>query len=389
MAEPNSSRPSPYQHASAVSVQINPPPQPQNYDSAQQLSQTQTSLLVPPNQAIPNQNPTGSNSNPNQTDHYISMTTAGPSPAVEQKHGYLLNSLAEQFFSHVLRQSISTPPVRTEQIIKLPSEPGPVLGSFNFKVEPIQLLHVNSSPISLPNQSGSPNRTEPGPVQPNPNPSNSKVPSPTPKAAPQQEEIVQPNPLPPAQNYFYSTKNKPSKVFNNAGNLANLLPTGTVLAFQALIPSLSNNGKCDQVNKYFIAAAIAVFTMVCLLSSFTDSVSVDEKVYYGMATPKGLYVFNYDNRAEEEAKIAEELKKLRVRFVDFVHALGSVVVFLVFAFSGLGVQSCYFPDSKETEYSVVTFLPLMAGVLSSFLFAIFPTKRRGIGYTNNMARKVA
>ncbi|GFY94839.1 hypothetical protein Acr_10g0002240 [Actinidia rufa] len=173
------------------------------------------------------------------------------------------------------------------------------------------------------------------------------------------------------------------KTLATAANLANLLPTGTVLAFQSLTPSFSNNGTCQLSNKYLIASLIGFCAVACFFSSFTDSFTDrDGKFYYGIATFKGLYVFNYDHHEGEDRETRKDLVKFRIGFIDFVHAFVSLFVFLIFALSDSEVQRCIFPDAGDNENALFMNLPLGAEVLSSFLFIIFPTTRRGIGYAD-------
>lgn len=170
-----------------------------------------------------------------------------------------------------------------------------------------------------------------------------------------------------------------------AANLANLLPTGTVLIFQALVPSFSNNGDCVVANKYLTLPLIACCSLVCFFSSFTDSFigHHDSKLYYGIATFEGIYLFNdcdcNDGNGEEELD-HNQRAKYRITVIDFVHAFASLTVFLVFALSSSYVQDCFFPKAGANEKQLIVNLPLGVGILSSFLFMIFPTKRRGIGY---------
>jgi hypothetical protein len=167
------------------------------------------------------------------------------------------------------------------------------------------------------------------------------------------------------------------KTLASVGNLANLLPTGSVLAFQALTPLFSNNGSCQLSNKCLTACTIACCAIFCLLSSFTDSFTdKDGKLYYGIATFNGLYIFNY-NYGED----IKDVEKFKLSFVDFVHAFVSPLVFMVFAVSNSNVQSCFFREAGANENALMMNLPLGAGLLSSFLFTLFPTRRRGIGYT--------
>ncbi|KAL7239394.1 hypothetical protein ACSBR2_005324 [Camellia fascicularis] len=123
--------------------------------------------------------------------------------------------------------------------------------------------------------------------------------------------------------------------------------------------------------------------IICFLSSFTDSfLGSDGKCYYGIATFKGLFVFNYNNHEGEERKSLEYLARFKINRIDFVHAFVSLFVFLVFAMSDYEVQTCLFPEVGANENALIMNLPLGAGVLSSFLFIIFPTTRRGIGYAD-------
>ncbi|XP_044500278.1 protein DMP10 [Mangifera indica] len=187
-----------------------------------------------------------------------------------------------------------------------------------------------------------------------------------------------------------------SKSLSAAANLANLLPTGTVLAFQALAPSFSNGGSCLPANKYLTLSIIVFCSVVCFFSSFTDSF-IDEngKLFYGIATFKGLYIFNKEDQEDKETDIEKvnaagkkcnkneefrKLQKYRIHSKDFLHALLSLLVFLVFATSSTDVQRCLFPHAGANENTLMINLPIAVGAFASFLFMIFPTKRKGIGY---------
>ncbi|CAI9102327.1 OLC1v1000575C1 [Oldenlandia corymbosa var. corymbosa] len=178
------------------------------------------------------------------------------------------------------------------------------------------------------------------------------------------------------------------KTLATAANLANLLPTGTVLAFRTLTPSFANRGNCRIPNKVLTASFIGCCAIFCFFSSFTDSfIDCEGKLCYGIATFKGLYIFNKNKSSDccgDDDKAVEEeerkaLSRFRICFIDFVHAFVSLFVFLIFALSDSDVQSCFFPPGGDIDALMMN-LPLGAGVLSSFLFVIFPTTRRGIGY---------
>ncbi|GAB2277519.1 hypothetical protein Dimus_012228 [Dionaea muscipula] len=176
------------------------------------------------------------------------------------------------------------------------------------------------------------------------------------------------------------------KTLASTANLANLLPTGTVLAFQALMPSFSNGGSCGASNKYITACLIFFCASACFLSSFTDSFMGDGKLYHGIATFKGFYVFNREPQhaaaGGEEGNMKELLEKYRIRVIDFVHAVVSLIVFLMFSLGDADVLKCYSPKAGADHNALVTNLPLGAGILASFFFTLFPTTRRGIGYAD-------
>lgn len=185
--------------------------------------------------------------------------------------------------------------------------------------------------------------------------------------------MVEPSLAPPKQGSNHPVH----QTLASAANLANLLPTGTVLAFQIFEPSFSNNGLCQLSNKYLTAILVVVCAVFCFVSSFTDSfVDEDGKLRYGIATFKGLYIFNYDYQGEKD------LEKFKLRFIDLVHGFVSLLLFLVFALGDSNVKNCYFSQVGTDWDALIMNLPLGAGALSSFLFTIFPTTRRGIGFTD-------
>ncbi|ESR46437.1 hypothetical protein CICLE_v10003468mg [Citrus x clementina] len=186
----------------------------------------------------------------------------------------------------------------------------------------------------------------------------------------------------------------------SAANLANLLPTGTVLAYQALMPSLSNNGTCLAAHKYLSIVALAGCSIVCFLSSFTDSYySSKGKLYYGIATTTGLHIFNKkdsedegekaDNNIEDGDKGTEKegvcLDTYKIRWIDFVHAFTSLLVFLVFATTNSDARRCFFPHPGPNTNVLLMHLPILVGAFASLLFMLFPTDRRGFGFADHMA----
>ncbi|GMY18972.1 protein DMP4-like [Fagus crenata] len=153
-----------------------------------------------------------------------------------------------------------------------------------------------------------------------------------------------------------------SQTFQSTAHLANLLPTGTVLAFQLLSPLFTNEGICDPVSRFMTAALVTLCGMSCFLQSFTDSFR-DKKgnICYGFATMR-------------------DCGSLMLRFIDFVHAFMSILVFVAVALFDTNVVSCFFPAPSDESQEILTSLPVGIGVICSMLFVAFPTKRHGIGF---------
>ncbi|KAG8479189.1 hypothetical protein CXB51_028976 [Gossypium anomalum] len=81
------------------------------------------------------------------------------------------------------------------------------------------------------------------------------------------------------------------KALPGSADQSNLLPTDTVFAFQAIIPSFSNNGKYETTHKYKTLGVIVLCSLACFFSSFTDSFRARMASFtmdYGIATINGL-----------------------------------------------------------------------------------------------------
>ncbi|CAN6170173.1 unnamed protein product [Urochloa humidicola] len=179
------------------------------------------------------------------------------------------------------------------------------------------------------------------------------------------------------------------KTLCGVSDIIKLLPTGTVTAFHALAPSFSNHGACGVASRYLTAALVGACAASCVLLSFTDSlVCSDGRLHYGVATPRGFYPFNFDGSCEERRRKFGDLPRMKVRPLDFVHALISSVLFVVVALGNAGVQSCLFPDIGVDVREVLMNLPVGLGLLASMVFMIFPTTRKSIGYTDLMPHKL-
>lgn len=66
--------------------------------------------------------------------------------------------------------------------------------------------------------------------------------------------------------------------------------------------------------------------------------------------------------------------------IDLVHGVASVLVFVAVAMRDKNVLSCFYPAPSKEAQEVLNVLPLAVGMVSSFLFMVFPTRRHGIGY---------
>ncbi|KAF7105473.1 hypothetical protein CFC21_106282 [Triticum aestivum] len=171
------------------------------------------------------------------------------------------------------------------------------------------------------------------------------------------------------------------KVLSVSANLAQLLPTGSVMAYQMLAPSFSNQGKCYPSNWWITLGLVVVLAASCIFFAFTDSVVHNGKVYYGLAIYGRLNIFNLSKKEEEKmfTSIQPVLKERGLKKRDLVHAFLTAVVFLTMVFSDVGLQNCFFPDAGTDTQQLLKNLPLGMAVFSSLVFTIFPSKRNFIG----------
>ncbi|XP_078154690.1 protein DMP2-like [Carex rostrata] len=169
-----------------------------------------------------------------------------------------------------------------------------------------------------------------------------------------------------------TTEKVTSSSFQGVGNLIKLLPSGTVFVFEFLNPLLTNYGSCTTLDKYLTGALLVLCGFSCCFSSFTDSIEENDKVYYGLATRKGMWLFS--------GSTSTNLSKYKLRFADFVHAAFSLLVFIVVALLNSDTVSCYYPSLKSNQKNVLMALPVVVGCVASTVFAAFPSNRHGIGY---------
>ncbi|KAJ1419641.1 Protein DMP [Sesbania bispinosa] len=165
------------------------------------------------------------------------------------------------------------------------------------------------------------------------------------------------------------------KTLSKTSMLGNFLPTGTLLTFEMVLPSIYKNGQCTHVHTMMTHLLLTLCALSCFFFHFTDSFhGPDGNVYYGFVTPKGLSVF----KPGLSVAVPKE-DKFKVGFQDLVHAIMSVMVFVAIAFSDHRVTSCLFPKHEREMDQVMESFPLMVGIICSGLFLVFPASRRGIG----------
>ncbi|KAF9603590.1 hypothetical protein IFM89_037089 [Coptis chinensis] len=168
-----------------------------------------------------------------------------------------------------------------------------------------------------------------------------------------------------------------AQTLTSTANLANLLPTGTVLAFQLLIPTFTNNGSCDSAARFMTQMLLLLLASSCFLASLTDSFKAqDGQVYHGLLTFKGMWLFDYPMMSTS----VPDLSKYRLRVIDGVHAVLSVFVFVAIALRDANVLKCFCPQPEQETTQILNVAPVGIGLICSLLFVVFPTRRHGIGY---------
>lgn len=167
------------------------------------------------------------------------------------------------------------------------------------------------------------------------------------------------------------------KTFKSTANLSNLLPTGTVLAFQILSPMVTRQGHCPtHTNQSATTCLLAICSISCFLLSFTDSFRDERgKVRHGVASLNGLWVIDGSLKLS-----AEEAAKFSLKLVDLFHACASVMVFFAIAMLDKNVVTCFDPNPSQEERDLLAILPLAIGFFCSLFFIAFPSKRHGIGF---------
>ncbi|KAG2317460.1 hypothetical protein Bca52824_020582 [Brassica carinata] len=177
----------------------------------------------------------------------------------------------------------------------------------------------------------------------------------------------------PKTNSPVSSESMANKSLTGLESLIKLLPTGTLFIYLLLNPVLTNDGECSTANKVLSSILVALCSFSCVFSCFTDSFKgTDGSRKYGIVTKKGLWTYADPGSVD--------LSKYKLMIADFVHAGFVVAVFGTLVLLDANTASCFYPRFRETQKTLVMALPPAVGVASAAIFAIFPSKRNGIGY---------
>ncbi|GLJ42832.1 hypothetical protein SUGI_0887940 [Cryptomeria japonica] len=163
-----------------------------------------------------------------------------------------------------------------------------------------------------------------------------------------------------------------NSTLSSASNIAKILPTGILFVFQALSNLLSNSQECQTSDKYLVGVVVAILGIACfffsLVDTFTDAST--GKVYYGIATVKGLATGN-----EIKPSIESDYK---IKSKDLVHAAMAVLVFCVIALTDQNVVHCLYPSEEANIQKIYQALLVALGALSGVVVVKLPSKRQGI-----------
>ncbi|WOL16474.1 hypothetical protein Cni_G25261 [Canna indica] len=184
------------------------------------------------------------------------------------------------------------------------------------------------------------------------------------------------SPLTSGSSSRSTSKTMAEKTLKGCGNLIRVLPSGTVFLYQFLNPLLTNKGDCHaSINRWLTGVLLFCCGLSCGFSSFTDSYTgSDGKLYYGLATLKGLWSFN-DPNAD-----AVDLSKYKLRIGDFVHAFFALVVFAAVSLLDDDTVTCFYSSFGVNQKVAVMVAPPVLGAVASSVFMTFPCTRHGIGY---------
>ncbi|KAG6543010.1 hypothetical protein Mapa_015506 [Marchantia paleacea] len=172
---------------------------------------------------------------------------------------------------------------------------------------------------------------------------------------------------------------------NVMSNLANLLPTGSYLAFQTMAPLFTNNGECGSTEKIMTGLLLLVFVVICWTLSFTDSITTEGgKIYYGLVTYRGLFNPQF---ASSNTKIegldgyfytggSDPTKYILTTF-DLINGFLVVITFGSLSMLTAPITTCYYPTIPST---IAKCAPILVALIVGMYFAFAPPARNGVGF---------
>ncbi|CAM6096902.1 unnamed protein product [Calypogeia fissa] len=160
-----------------------------------------------------------------------------------------------------------------------------------------------------------------------------------------------------------------------------LLPTGTFLTFKTLSSIMTNNGKCDATEQALTGTTIFLFSLGTAILTFTDSyVAEDQRLYYGIATRKGLWNPVFYNSGLHDVTGSTYMgggSTYLVKGRDFVNAILAVLAFATLALLSQQSVECFYGIAPTDVRRAV---PIVVAVIVCFIFALSPPARNGVGY---------
>ncbi|XP_066327368.1 protein DMP6-like [Miscanthus floridulus] len=183
-----------------------------------------------------------------------------------------------------------------------------------------------------------------------------------------------------AQHAAPTTTTVIGKALNSTADLAKHLPTGAVLAFEVLSPSFTADGTCNAANRALTGCLIGACALCCFVLCFTDSYrDAAGALRYGFVTPSGRLI-PIDGGSSGSGSPPPRDDRYRLTVRDVMHGLLSFAVFLAVAIVDRDVVACFYPVESASTRQLLAAVPVAAGAAGSFLFAMFPSTRRGIGF---------
>lgn len=166
------------------------------------------------------------------------------------------------------------------------------------------------------------------------------------------------------------------KALNSTADLAKHLPTSVVLAFGVLSPSSTADGSCTAANRALTACLVGACALCCFLLCFSNSYRDGTgAVRYDFVTPSGRL-----RLIDGSGSLPPRDNRYRLGARDVLHGALSFAVFLAVAMVDHNVVAHFYPVESPATRQLLAAVPMAAGVADSFLFAMFPSTCRCIGF---------